>query len=212
MSVQKHEWRKHEIGLYLPKARPEIINIPELKFITISGEGNPNSQPFSECVSALYAMSYAIKMTLKKLEFPPKNYTDYTVYPLEGVYDINDVARKNFTGTINKDDLVYTLMIRQPDFVDKAYVEKMQKITAQKKSELPISDVKFENIKEGQCIQMLHVGSFDDEPASFKIMEDFASAKNVRRLSKMHREIYLNDFRKVATHKLKTVLRFQIHI
>lgn len=208
--MEKHEWRKKEKDLYLPKNKPEVINIPEFRFVTIAGEGNPNSQLFSECIGVLYAMSYAIKMTLKKREPKPKGYHDYTVYPLEGIWDINEEAKKHFDGTLNKDDLVFKLMIRQPDFVERAFFLEMLELTKEKKPHALLDDVNFEQISDGKCIQMLHLGSYDDEPASFKLMEAFAEANHLKRLLKSHREIYLSDFRKVAPEKLKTVLRFKV--
>jgi hypothetical protein len=204
----KHEWRKKEKAVYLPKKKPEIIDIPEYQFVTIEGEGNPNSSWFSEYIGVLYSISYAIKMTLKK-EATFEGYQDYTVYPLEGVWDINEAAKQNFEGKINKDDLVFKLMIRQPNFVDKAFFDKMLELTKKKKPHELLDKVKFEKITDGKCIQMMHIGSYDDEPASFEIMENFAEEENLTRLSKVHREIYLSDFRKVPAEKLKTVLRFK---
>lgn len=206
----KHEWRKKEKKVYLPKNKPEIIEVPAYQFITLHGEGNPNSGLFSECIAALYSVSYAIKMTLKKLDNRPKNYVDYTVYPLEGVWDINQAAKENFTGLINKDDLVFKLMIRQPDFVSQAFFEEMLALTQQKKPQKQLTNLQFETIKEGKCVQMLHIGSYDNEPESFQLMEAFAKEQNLTRISKVHREIYLSDFRKVAVDKLKTVLRFRV--
>lgn len=203
----KHEWRKHEKKMYVPKSKPEIIDVPKCKFLTIEGEGNPNSEHFTECITALYSMSYGIKMQLKKGE-APEGYCDYTVYPLEGVWDISNEAKEVFTGTINKDDLVYKIMIRQPYFVSEELVEKVRLITKSKKPQALLDKVVFEEITEGKCIQMLHLGSYDDEPASFEVMEAFAETSGVKRLSKIHREIYLSDARKVAPEKLKTVLRF----
>lgn len=204
----KHEWRKKEKAVYLPKKKPEIIDIPEYQFVTIEGEGNPNSSWFSEYIGVLYSISYAIKMTLKK-EATFEGYQDYTVYPLESVWDINEAAKQNFEGKINKDDLVFKLMIRQPNFVDKAFFDKMLELTKKKKPHELLEKVKFEKITDGKCIQMMHIGSYDDEPASFEIMETFAEEENLTRLSKVHREIYLSDFRKVPAEKLKTVLRFK---
>lgn len=206
----KHEWRKKEKAVYLPKTKPEIITIPTFKFITISGEGNPNSKGFSDYISVLYALSYTIKMTLKKETNKPANYMDYTVYPLEGVWDINEEAKKSFNGVINKDDLVFKLMIRQPDFIDQAIFEQMLKIVKLKKPHKLLNEMAFEEITDGKCIQMLHIGSYDKEAASFELMEEFAKQENLKRLSKVHREIYLSDFRKVAKEKLKTVLRFKV--
>jgi len=208
--TSKHEWRKSEKNLYLPKSKPTLIEIPSFKFLTIKGEGNPHNDHFAACLTALYSVSYAIKMTPKKGEIIPNGYYDYTVYPLEGVWDINEEAKKNFTGEINKDDFVYKVMIRQPDFVDVKYFHQMLEITRKKKPQELLNQLQLEIITEGQCIQMLHIGSYDNEPATFKIMEEYCESIGKKRKSKIHREIYLNDFRKVAAEKLKTVLRFEI--
>lgn len=208
--MEKHEWRKKEKEYYLPKAKPEIIDIPAFKFVTISGAGNPNSQMFSNCIGVLYSVSYAIKMTLKKLEDKPNEYSDYTVYPLEGIWDINEKAKKEYDGTLNKDDLVFKIMIRQPDFVTEFFFNEMLELTKQKKPHILLDEIKFEVISDGKCVQMLHMGSFDNEPESFKQMELFAKSKNLERISKSHREIYLSDFKKVPTEKLKTLLRFNV--
>ena len=205
----KHEWRKKEKALYLPKNKPEVIDIPEFKFITIEGEGNPNGSVFTDYIGALYSLAYTIKMMPKKMDRQPKGYFDFTVYPLEGVWDINDKAKANFKGRINKEDLVYKLMIRQPDFVSENFYSEMLKVAKGKKKNPLLEQINFERLSEGRCVQMLHLGPFEDEPASFEIMEDFAKSEGVVRLSKMHREIYLSDPRKVAPEKLKTVLRFQ---
>jgi hypothetical protein len=205
----KHEWRKKEKALYLPKNKPEVIDIPEFKFITIEGEGNPNDSVFTDYIGALYSLAYTIKMMPKKMDRQPKGYFDFTVYPLEGVWDINDKAKANFKGRINKDDLVYKLMIRQPDFVSENFYSEMLEVAKEKKKNPLLEQINFERLSEGRCVQMLHLGPFEDEPASFEIMEDFAKSEGVVRLSKIHREIYLSDYRKVAPEKLKTVLRFQ---
>lgn len=205
----KHEWRKKEKGIYIPKNSPEIIKIPEYNFLTIKGEGNPNNEFFSEYIGVLYAVSYAIKMGLKQ-GTAPKGYFDYTVYPLEGVWDINEAAKKTYKGSINKDDLVFKLMIRQPDFVDDQLAKHMIDQTKEKKPHVLLEKVRFEKITEGKCIQMMHLGSYDNEPESFKVMEEFADQEHLCRPSKVHREIYLSDFRKVPAKKLKTVLRFKV--
>ncbi|WP_313791562.1 GyrI-like domain-containing protein [Allomuricauda sp. SCSIO 64092] len=208
--MQKHEWRKKEKNIYFPKPIPELINIPEFKFITIKGKGNPNNKLFSDCVGVLYAMSYAIKMNLKKMEPQPKGYCDYTVYPLEGIWDINDEAKKEFKGTINKDELVFQLMIRQPNFVEEELYFEILELTKKRKPNPLLGNVGFERIEEGKCVQMLHLGSYDNESESFKIMEEFMERENLNRLSMEHREIYLTDFRKVPSAKLKTVLRCKV--
>lgn len=204
----KHQWRIQEKKIYQPKTKPEIIHVPKFKFFVIHGEGNPNADKFAEHIAVLYALSYAIKMNLKK-ENNFSNYMDYTVYPLEGVWDINDEAKKTYNGVLDKDTLVYDLMIRQPDFLSTEYVDKIVKETKLKKPNPLIDEIKFLEIEEGPCIQMLHLGSYDNEPDSFRQMEAFADEHDLKRKSLLHREIYLSDARKVAAEKLKTVLRFK---
>ena len=205
----KHEWRKKEKTIYLPKNKPEIIEIPKFKFITIEGEGSPLESSFTDKIGALYSLAYTIKMMLKKTNTPPKGYYDFTVYPLEGVWDINDEAKANFNGDLNKDDFIYKLMIRQPDFVDDKIFREMLEIAKEKKKNPLLEQLSFECSSEGLCVQMLHLGPFEDEPVSFEIMEYFAQSEGLIRLSKVHREVYLSDTRKVVPEKLKTVLRFQ---
>ncbi len=205
----KHEWRKHEKDIYLPKSKPVVVDIPEFKFFTIEGEGNPNDAAFGEYIGVLYSLSYAVKMSPKK-GLAPDGYRDYTVYPLEGVWDLNEEAKKNFTGILNKDDLVYKIMIRQPDFVSHEFASEIFEYTKIKKPHPLLNKVVFESITEGRCLQMLHIGSYDDESASFQIMEEFAKSNNLIRKCKTHHEIYLSDARKVEPEKLKTVLRFGV--
>jgi len=206
----KYEWRKREKEFYLPKATPTIVDIPEFQFLTVKGAGNPNTDHFTKHITVLYSMAYAIKMNLKKVQNPPAGYRDYTVYPLEGIWDINEKARKTFQGKINKDDLVFTLMLRQPDFITVDFFAEMKKLVEQKKPHDLLEFVKFEKITDGKSVQMMHIGPFDDEPASFARMEAFAAEQNLTRKSKVHREIYISDFRKVAPERLKTVLRFEV--
>ena len=210
MTTPKHEWRKKEKDFYLPKTKPIKIDVPAVKYLTIKGKGSPTSDHFAECISALYSVSYAIKMTPKKGEIVPDGYFDYTVYPLEGEWDLNDEAKKKITGQINKDDFVYKLMIRQPDFVDDSFFSQMVELTNRKKPQELLNSLQLETITDGLCIQMMHIGSYDNEPTSFKMMEKYCNDLGLHRRSKAHREIYLNDFRKVAAYKLKTVLRFKI--
>lgn len=206
----KHEWRKKEKATYIPSVKPEIIQIPEYQFVSLSGEGNPNTKIFEDHIVALYSVSYAIKMGLKKAEQKPANYYDWTVYPLEGVWDISDIAKQNYTGTLNKDELVFELMIRQPDFITDELFTEMLDVAKEKKKFKLLDKVQFKKITEGKCVQALHIGSYDNEPESFDRMEQFAKENNVTRKSKIHREIYISDFRKVPTEKLKTTLRFQL--
>ena len=206
----KHEWRKKEKAIYLPKEEPELIEMPEYNFISLSGEGNPNSTLFSDHISALYSVAYAIKMTLKKLDKKPINYIDWTVYPLEGLWDINEKAKQNFNGKINKDDLIFDLMLRQPNFIDQQFFNEMVEVTKKKKPHPLLEKLVFKKVREGKCVQMMHIGSYDSEPTTFHKMEEYTKSLGLIRKSKKHREIYLTDFRKVPQEKLKTVLRFQL--
>ena len=203
----KHEWKKAEKQLYLPTTKPELIHVPAFKFFTIEGLGNPNEAYFAEFIGVLYSLSYAIKMSPKK-GLAPEGYFDYTVYPLEGVWDLTEKARKTYDGSFDKNDLVFKLMMRQPSFVDSGFALKILELTQKNKPHHLLETVKFEEIAEGKCIQMLHLGSYDNEPASFGQMAQFADDMGYKRTAKTHREIYQSDARKVSADKLKTVLRF----
>lgn len=205
----KKEWRKEEKAIYFPKNAPELITIPAFKFFMIEGEGNPNEPFFEEYISVLYALSYAVKMSPKSGN-APAGYEEYTVYPLEGVWDISESAKAENKTALDKNQLVFNLMIRQPDFVTDEYAASIIALTKKKKPHALLDNVKFGTIEEGPCVQMLHMGSYDAEPASFELMEAFAARQGVKRTSKIHREIYLSDPRKVSPDQLKTVLRFQV--
>ena len=208
--MEKYEWKKKEKNLYLPKAKPEIIDIPSFKFFTLEGKGNPNDEFFADYVGALYSLSYAVKMSYKK-GVEPKGFYDYIVYPLEGVWDLTEKGREDYKkGFINKEELLFKLMIRQPDFVDEAYAKFIVEEAKKNKPNALLNDVKFEEIEEGKVVQMLHVGSYDSEVESFKIMEEFVKESGFKRAEKLHKEIYLSDARKVEAEKLKTILRFKV--
>lgn len=203
----KHEWRKDEKDLYMPKAKPEIVTVPKHKFFTIQGKGNPNNEEFAERVGVLYSLAYAIRM-MPKQGYTPEGYFEYTVYPLEGIWDLTKEGRK--LGYLNKDELVYTIMIRQPDFANEDIVERVFKSVSKKKPHKYLNDAKFEEIEEGLCVQMLHVGPYDTEPETFRKMDEFKKANNLERVSLIHKEIYLSDLRKVEPSKLRTVLRYKV--
>ena len=208
--MEKYEWKKKEKDLYQPKSKPEIIDIPSFKFFTLEGKGNPNDEFFADYVGALYSLSYGVKMSYKK-GIEPKGFYDYIVYPLEGVWDLTEKGREDYKkGFINKEELLFKLMIRQPDFVDEAYAKFIVEEAKKNKPNALLNDVKFEEIEEGKVVQMLHVGSYDSEVESFKIMEEFVKESGFERVEKLHKEIYLSDARKVEAEKLKTILRFKV--
>lgn len=203
----KHEWRKVEKELYLPKAVPELVTIPKQKFFMVKGKGNPNSDSFAEKIGVLYSLAYAVRM-MPKQGFTPDGYFEYTVYPLEGVWDMTEKGRKS--ETFNKNELLYTIMIRQPEFVTTGVVERAFETVRKKKPHPILDEVTFERQEDGLSVQMLHVGAYDNEPESFKLMNEFIVNHNLEKRSPVHREIYLSDVSKVQPDKLKTVLRYMV--
>lgn len=202
----KYEWRKKDKEIYLPSSTPTKIVVPPLKYFTLKGKGNPNSEAFKESVEALYALSYCVRMLPKK-GITPKGYFEYTVFPLEGVWDLDEEGR--LSEQLDKDRLIYKLMIRQPDFVSNSLFSTAKEISAKKVSDNLLNSVMYEEIDEGLCIQCMHIGDYDSEPATFLKMEDFCTSNNLTRIDKRHREIYISDPRKTDPQKLKTVLRFK---
>lgn len=203
----KHEWRKHEKKLYIPKQKPELISVPEQKFIMIEGKGNPNSVEFSSRIEVLYSLSYAIRM-MPRQGYTPEGYFEYTVYPLEGLWDLTEKGRA--LDTLDKDELLYTIMIRQPDFVTKEVVDRAFESVRKKKPQLLLDEVSFDKIEDGLSVQMLHIGPYDDELQSFIKMKEFIEENHLEIKTLRHREIYLSDARKVEPAKYKTVLRYTV--
>ncbi|SDP75228.1 GyrI-like domain-containing protein [Clostridium gasigenes] len=201
----KHEWRKREKEYYMPKEKPVLVDIPEFKFFMIKGKGNPNREEFSQAVGVLYSLAYAIRM-MPKNGYTPERYFEYTVYPLEGIWDLTEEGKNQ--ETLNKDEFIYTIMIRQPNFVTEELVAKAMEIVKKKKPHPLLDKIIFETIKDGLSVQMLHIGSFDDESKTFSIMKEYCEKNNLIIKTKAHREIYLSDLRKTETEKLKTVLRY----
>jgi hypothetical protein len=205
----KYDWKKVDKQFYLPKAKLVIIDVPKFKFFSIEGQGNPNDEFFGGYIGVLYSLAYAIRMSTKQ-NLAPEGFFEYTVFPLEGVWDIADHSKWVEGGELNKDNLKFNLMIRQPEFVTEKYALETIERTKLKKPHQLIDKVKFEEIEEGKCIQMLHIGSYDSESESFMLMEKFAEGNNLKRIGRTHREIYMSDPRRVAPEKLKTVLRFSV--
>jgi hypothetical protein len=203
----KYEWKKQEKDLYLPKEKPELITVPKQKFLMISGKGNPNGEEFSEKIGVLYSLAYAIRM-MPKQGYTPEGYFEYTVYPLEGIWDLTEEGKK--LDELDKDELLYTIMIRQPDFVTEEVVKIAFENTRKKKPHPLLNNVTFGTIEDGLSVQMLHVGSYDDEAQSFDKMKEFIMNNNLERVSMQHREIYVSDLRKVEVAKLKTTLRYKV--
>ena len=199
----KYEWRKVEKSLYGVKASPKVVEVPQQSFIMLDGTGNPNLPGFAEEVSALYALAYAIKMDYKK-SHTNQEVQDFTVYPLERIWQQKE------QGELVKEELIYTIMIAQPSFISKEMVEEALEKVKVKKPNSHYEKIRFETVKEGKCLTMLHLGSFDSEPLSFAKMDAFCKENSLNRRFPFHREIYLNNLNRTSPDKLKTILRYQV--
>ncbi len=204
---RKVDYKKDFKQYYMPRTLPEIVEVPMMPFFMVSGSGDPNGEEFSSAVEALYSLSYAVRMSYKGDDVPA-GYYEYTVFPLEGVWDLLDRSKP----ATDKSNLKYTIMIRQPDFLTEEGSGRFLEQTKRKKPNPFLEKVRFEQMADGPSCQMMHIGSFDDEPESFARMEAFCSEQGYIRTSKIHREIYLSDPRKTEAAKLKTVLRFPVRL
>lgn len=205
--MEKYEWKKKEKETYLPKAQPVLYEDLPKKYITIQGKGSPDNEEFQSNVELLYSLSYAIRM-MPKSGMTPEGYFEYTVYPLEGIWDLDEEGRK--LTILDKNHFVYTLMIRQLDFVTEKVFQMALEATARKKKHLPVAKARFEMIADGLTVQMMHIGSYTEEAKTFAMMEKFCGENGWVRSSMLHREIYISDPRKTAPEKMKTVLRFKV--
>ena len=201
----KQEWKKVHKDLYGIKAQPVLLDVPEQLFIMLDGEGNPNAADFSERVGALYSLAYAVKMNYKK-SAAGQAVDDFAVYPLEGVWRQKTASADK----LDKDNLAYTIMIAQPDFITPEMWQDALAKTRIKKPNPLYEEVRFERMADGKSVSILHVGRFDDEPASFAKMDNFCQEHGLRRSDDTHREIYLNNANRTAPEKLKTILRYEV--
>ena len=190
---------------YGEKKEAQILSVPLFKYITLVGAGDPNQKDFAQAMEAMYTLTYAIKMSYKK-DNPPQGYYAYKVFPLEGEWDLVDKTK----AISDKSNYAYKLMIQQPDFVDEDLFHQFLEVVKKKKDNPKLSLLKYEEICDGLCCQMLHVGPYDDEPESFAKMMQYCEEQGYSRSSKLHKEIYLSDPRKCAPEKLKTLLRFKV--
>lgn len=193
--------------LYKPPRVPDIVVVPPMNYVMADGQGDPNtSKDFKDAIAALYAVSYGIKFLPKK-GVVPEGYFDYKVSALEGVWDMP--AGVEYT-LDNKDKFLWTLMIMQPGFVTQQLIDEVRKEQKDKKGIDALDKVRFETFDEGLCCQMIHIGPYDAEPASFERMMKYCEENGYRRLEKGHREIYMTDARRTSPEKLKTILRFKV--
>lgn len=200
----KYEWKKNEKNLYGVKQKTKLIDVPSAYYIMIKGEGNPNESDFSNRVSALYSLAYGIKMLFKNMKKEELEYSDFTVFPLEGIWEKSDDEE------FDKNKLKYTIMIKQPYFITKEIFElAFEKVKKKKPNEL-YDEISFDCIESKKAIQILHIGSFDTEIESFEKLDNFANEMNLERSENLHTEIYLNNKNRTAEDKLKTILRYNV--
>lgn len=210
--MDKLDYKKEYKDLYQPKTKPSIIEVPEMIFIAIDGEGNPNSCPeYKAAIEVLYGLSYAIKMS-KMNGTQPAGYFEYVVPPLEGLWQVDGVDFDGMNVT-DKDKFKWISMIRQPEFVTEEVFEQAKLVLKKKKPALDLSKARLMKMTEGLCVQIMHKGSYDDEPASIEQMKRFLDENGyIEDFSegRFHHEIYLSDPRKSSPDKLKTVIRHPI--
>jgi hypothetical protein len=211
--ASKSDWKRDEKGLYLPGVAPVRVLVPECGFFVVAGKGDPNQPEFGTAVGALYALSYGVKFLPKKGP-APAGYHAFSVYPLEGVWDLEPFARDRVDeaghAMLDKSALVYEAMIRQPDFVTPGLAAQMLERTAARIPAELRGRIRFERRAEGHCVQMMHLGPYDAEPASFDRIAAFCAAQGLVRTSGRHREIYLSDPGRTAPDRMRTVLRVQV--
>jgi Uncharacterized conserved protein len=214
---EKLDYKKEYKDLYMPKSQPGIIDVPKMNFIMVDGRGNPNIEgdEYQKAVELLYALSFTIKMS-KMGKNIPEGYYEYVVPPLEGLWWMEDDSSMDFS---QKDNYCWTSMIRQPEFVtQEVFFWACGEVKA-KKPQIDTSKARLQSFTEGLCVQLLHIGPYDDEWISTKQMDLFTEENNYQNAISdvlpdgtilRHHEIYLGDPRKTAPSKLKTVLRHPV--
>lgn len=204
------DYKKEYKEFYMPKNKPTIVEVPTMNYIAIRGVGNPNEEnsEYKQSIGLLYAIVFTIKMS-KMGERHIEGYFDYVVPPLEGFWWQEGVDGIDYA---HKEEFQFVSVIRLPDFVTKEDFDwAIQEATRKKK--MDFSKVEFMTYTEGLCVQIMHVGAYDDEPASIALMDAYIEENGyVNDFSerRMHHEIYLSDVRRVAPERLKTVVRHPI--
>ncbi len=204
------DYKKEYKEFYMPKNKPSIVEVPPMNYIAVRGKGNPNEEgsEYKESIGLLYGIAFTIKMS-KKGNHQIDGYFDYVVPPLEGFWWQENVKGIDYS---RKEDFNFISVIRLPDFVTKEDFD-WAIAEAAKKKETDFSKVEFLTYDEGLCVQCMHIGSYDDEPATIQIMHDFMTAEGYEldiTDKRFHHEIYLSDARRVAPERLKTVIRHPI--
>ena len=204
------DFKKEYKEFYMPKSKPEIVTVPKANYIAVRGKGDPNDEggAYQQAVGILYAVAYTLKMSYKA-NYRIEGFFDYVVPPLEGFWWQDGVDGIDYS---DKSTFNWVSVIRLPDFVTQKDFD-WATGEAEKKKHLDCSKAEFLTIDEGLCVQIMHIGPFDDEPATVSMMNAYLLENgydNDFSGSRLHHEIYLSDARKVAPEKWKTVIRHPI--
>ena len=204
------DFKKEYKEFYMPKNKPEIVTVPKTHYIAVRGKGNPNEidGAYQKAISILYAVAYTLKMSYKT-EHKIEGFFEYVVPPLEGFWWQDNVDGIDYA---DKAAFNWISVIRLPEFITQKDFEWAVE-TASKKKKLDCSSAEFLTADEGLCVQIMHIGAFDDEPQTVALMDEYIAQngyENDITESRLHHEIYLSDARKVAPEKWKTVIRHPI--
>lgn len=195
--------KKERKDLYNPKTTPHVVDVPPMQFLMMDGQGDPNTVPiYQTALKTLYGLAYGIRAMSKAAGIV------YPVMPLEGLWWFEDDAPID-GDELHKDKFIWTLMIRQPDHVTADMVAEAKVAVAKKKPDLPLDAVRLESYHEGKVAQIMHLGPYSEEKPTIARLDAFM-AENGYAFRPKHHEIYLNDPRKVAPEKIKTVIRHPI--
>ena len=204
------DFKKEYKEFYLPPERPEIVTVPRANYIAVRGRGDPNAPDgeYQRAIGVLYAVAYTLKMSYKT-DHRIEGFFEYVVPPMEGFWWQEGMSGMDYK---NKAALQWISVIRLPDFVTEADFDWAVE-TASRKKKLDCSKAEFLTVEEGLCVQIMHVGPFDDEPRSVALMDAYLREngyENDLSAERLHHEIYLSDARKVAPEKWRTVIRHPI--
>ena len=204
------DFKKEYKEFYMPKSKPGIVTVPSMNYIAVRGSGNPNQEDgeYKQAIGLLYGIAFTIKMS-KKGDHEIDGYFDYVVPPLEGFWWQDGVEGVDYA---HKENFHWISVIRIPDFVTEDDFRWAAEETKKKKKQ-NFSKVEFLTVEEGLCVQCMHIGSYDDEPATVAMMHEFMEQQGYEldiTDKRLHHEIYLSDARKVDPEKLKIVIRHPI--
>jgi hypothetical protein len=204
------DFKKEYKEFYMPKNEPEIVNVPAANYIAVRGTGDPNEEggAYQQAIGVLYAVAYTLKMSYKT-DYRIDGFYDYVVPPLEGFWWQDGAERIEYT---DKSRFHWISVIRLPDFITKKDFDWAVE-TAAKKKKLDCSGAEFLTVEEGLCVQIMHNGTFDDEPATVALMDEYLAENgyvNDFSDTRLHHEVYMSDARKVPPEKWKTVIRHPI--